>query len=368
MIGTNMRMRCLSLLLLGLAMSLPVRADSLQGQFSTVWESLWYQGGSPTLVVRWPADIHVRIHGLNVPTHRQRILDALQAVAGEAGLRVIDVTDGGPSAPDAQLDVELVNDRDLPDNMACYVRPREISNYQIRRSELKMRQGAVYRCVLHEAMHVMGISGHPAGDTVLSYFYQRSDRLTDLDRLMLRAWYSPVMKPGMTPLEAVVVLTNALVDATGTPGDENLRVAQREFLTQLMRQMEDFAGDNGEVPAVLKRSGTASTEAIARGRTLMRFFLALAHGRGTIGWADAGKSAIWMERAARDGVAGAQWMMGEYAERGQGMAASDADAYFWYALALAQEVKLAARAIERVQARMTAEQIEAARQRVAAFK
>lgn len=363
-----MFMRTFRLLLLGFVMSLPVRADALQEQFATVWESLWYQGGSPTPVVRWATDIHVRIHGLNVSMHRERIVNALKAVSADAGLRVIDVTDSGPSAPEADLDVELVNDRDLPDNMACYVRAREISNYRIRKSELKMRQRAVYDCVLHEAMHVMGISGHPTGDTVLSYFHQRSDRLTDLDRLLLRAWYSPVMKPGMTPLEAVLVLTNAVVDATGKPHDEKIRETQQEFLAQLMRQMEDFAGDKGEVPVVLKRSGTASTAAIARGRTLMRFYLGLAHARGTIGWADPGKAVVWMERAARDGLAGAQWMMGEYSERGQGIEANDADAYFWYALAQAQDVKPAARALERVRARMTAEQVEAARLRVATFK
>jgi hypothetical protein len=363
-----MIMKRLCLLLLGLAMALPVRADALQDQFATVWESLWYQGGSPTRIVRWPGDIHVRIQGLNVSTHRKRIVDALQAVSAEAGLRVVDVTDGGPSAPEPELEVSLVHDLDLPSNMACFVRTKEVSNYRIRKSELKMRQGAVYHCALHEAMHVMGISGHPTGDTVLSYFHQRSDRLTELDRLMVRAWYSPGMRPGMTPLEAVVVLTNAVVDATGKPFDEQFRATQHAFLEQLMRQMEDFSGDKGEVPVILKRSGTASTAAIARGRTLMRFYLALAYRHGTITWADPVKSTMWMERAARDGLAGAQWLMGDIAERGLGMAASNEDAYFWYALALAQEVKPAAQALERVQARMTAEQVEAARQRVAAFQ
>jgi hypothetical protein len=361
-------MRYLWMLLLGMVMALPARADALQDQFATVWESLWYQGGSPTRVVRWSGDIHVRIQGLNVSTHRKRILDALQAVSTEAGLRVVDVTDGGPSVPEPELEVALVHDLDLPDNLACYVRAKDVSNYQIRKSELKMRQGAVYYCALHEAMHVMGISGHPGGDTVLSYFHQRSDRLTELDRLMVRAWYSPRMRPGMTPLEAVVVLTNAVVDATGKPFDEQFRATQHAFLEQLMRQMEDFAGDKGEVPLILKRSGTASTEAIARGRTLMRFYLALAYRNGTIRWADPGKSTVWMERAARDGLAGAQWMMGDIAERGLGMAASNEDAYVWYALALAQEVKPAAQALERVQARMTPEQVEAARKRVAAFQ
>lgn len=361
-------MRCLWMLLLGGMLALPARADALQDQFATVWESLWYQGGSPTRVVRWAGDIHVRIQGLNVPTHRKRILDALRAVSAETGLRVVDVTDGGPAAPEPELEVALVHDLDLPDNLACFVRSKEVSNYQIRKAELKMRQGAVYECALHEAMHVMGIAGHPAGDTVLSYFHQRSDRLTDLDRLMVRAWYSPRMRPGMTPLEAVVVLTNAVVDATGKPFDEHYRATQHAFLEQLMRQMEEFAGDNGEVPLILKRSGTASTEAIARGRTLMRFYLALAYRSGTIRWADPVKSTVWMERAARDGLAGAQWLMGDFAERGQGRAASNEDAYFWYALALAQEVKPAAQALERVQARMTPEQVEAVRQRVAAFQ
>lgn len=359
--------KALSICLAALVMATAARADALQDQFNTVWESLWYQGGVPTVVVRWQGDIHVRIQGKNVAMHHERVLNALQAVSREAGLRVIDVSGGASHMPAPQLEVEIVDNLELQDNLACFVRFVKVGEDRIEKAELKMRQGAVYRCVLHEAMHAMGISGHPTGDTVLSYFYQRVDKITDLDRLMLRTWYSPVMKHGMTPLEAIVVLTDAVVLA-GSSAPEPARAAQQEFLARILRQMEAFASEKGEVPVVLMRSGTASPEMIGRGRTLMRFFLGLSHRRGTIGWADPRKAALWIERAARDGLSGAQWMLGDLYERGDGVDASAVESYFWYALASAQKSARAAQALKRVASLMTPDEVDAVKARVAAFK
>ena len=56
---------------------------------------------------------------------------------------------------------------------------------------MQMRSKDVWRCAYHEAMHVMGVRGHPAGKTVLSYFPTKVDGLLPLDKVMLRAWYSP---------------------------------------------------------------------------------------------------------------------------------------------------------------------------------
>ncbi|MCW5629743.1 MAG: DUF2927 domain-containing protein [Rhodoferax sp.] len=343
----------------------PARADALQDRFETVWESLWYQGGSPTQVVRWGEEIRVRIHGRNQSTHRGRILHALGKVTTLAGVRLLDVSDAQDAEKRANLDVQIVNDLDLPDNQACFVRVQEIERSLIVKAELKMRDHAVYQCVLHEAMHAIGISGHPAGDTVLSYFYQRVDALTELDELLVRAWYSPQMRPGMSPLAAVVVLTNAVVRAVpaGAP-QQRARVAQRQFLADTLRKMEAFASNQGEVPVVLKRSGTASSEMIAHGRTLMQFYVGVTYADGVIADKDMVKAVEWIGYAARAGLLQAQLVLGYLYERGEGVEANASEAYVWYSMAAAQDVPYAVESVKRVASVMTPEEVEIARARI----
>lgn len=358
--------RLIGLLATALGM-LGARADAVSDAFDTVWESLWYQGGSPEPLSRWSSDIRVRVHGQNAAFHRERILDALNRVSRLSGIAVLDFTDRPGDAASVNLDIELVDPQALMDNMACYVRKTEVIGSVIRRAQMRMRENAVYYCVLHEAMHVMGIAGHPRYGTILSYFNQRVDRLTELDELMLKAWYSSAMQPGMTPFEALPVLTNAVVAAQGA-GAGAARDAQSRFHAQVIQQMASFADGTGELPVVLKRSGTASTESIARGRTLMRAYLGLAYARGTLVEPDPRTAARWMERAARDKLPYALWVMGNYAERGVGQAASAADAYVWYGLAAAHGIDSAVEAQKRIAPLLTPEEVDAARKRMASFQ
>lgn len=365
-------MRRLGILLVLLAGSLLVvplaRADELQDRFETVWESLWYQGGTPLPVSRWSGEIRVRIQGRNVSTHRERILQALRTVGREADIEVVDVTDGGATAAPPNLEVRIINDSEGPPNLACFVRTTERDGQRIKAQELSMRQGAVYHCALHEAMHVMGIPGHPRAGTVLSYFHRRVDQLTDMDKLMLRAWYSHAMQPGMTPLEALPVLTDSVVAAAGPDNAVPARAAQQRFHADVVRQMEAFASGDGEVPVVIKRSGTASAEMMAAARHWMAAFLGLAYARGGLVAQDPPQAVRWTERAAREGLAFAQWLAGEFAQRGFGRVADASDAYVWYALAAAKGVQPAAQAMGRVASVLTPEQIEAANKRIAASR
>jgi hypothetical protein len=77
---------------------------------------------------------------------------------------------------------------------------------------MQMRDSDAFRCAYHEAMHAMGVRGHPEGKTVLSYFGGKVDGLLPLDKAMLRAWYSPQVRGGMTPFEVLPVLADKLVD------------------------------------------------------------------------------------------------------------------------------------------------------------
>ena len=190
-------------------------ADETEQGLATLWEVLWHQSGTPTRVVRWENDIRVRMSGVNLQAHREHTMKALRAVTDEAGVKLIDVTD----QPDAQklsnLHVEITSDTALEDNQPCVTFLDFRTETRIETATIQMRGKDAWRCAHHEAMHVMGVRGHPAGKTVLSYFPTRVDGLMPLDRVMLRAWYSPRMAGGMTPFEALPVLADELIATVG---------------------------------------------------------------------------------------------------------------------------------------------------------
>src|SRR4030095_269524 len=121
------------------------------------------------------------------------------------------------------------------------------------------------RCAYHEAMHVMGVRGHPAGQTVLSYFPWKVDGLLPLDKVMLRAWYSPRMAGGMTPFEALPVLADEL--AATSPDKAAPAQGRGLVFASTILEMHAYANGKGDVPAVVKRSGKATSEGIRFGRS-----------------------------------------------------------------------------------------------------
>ena len=130
-----------------------------------------------------------------------------------------------------------------------------------RRGEVGRDARQAFNLKRPRSMHAMGIPGHPSGKTVLSYFPYRSDVLMDLDRLMLGAWYSPEMRPGATPLEALAVLSEAVARQAdlGVPAEEAAE-RTKAFNQRKFAQMEAFANGQGEVPDIVLRSGKASQE------------------------------------------------------------------------------------------------------------
>ena len=128
-----------------------------------LWEVLWHQSGTPTRIVRWENDIRVRIHGVNAAAHREHTLQALRAVTAEAGIKLIDVS-GQPDAEQAaNLNVEITADHQLEDNQPCVTFLNFRTETRIDSATIQMRSKDAWRCAYHEAMHVMGVRGHPAG-------------------------------------------------------------------------------------------------------------------------------------------------------------------------------------------------------------
>ncbi len=284
------------------------RADELEQGLATLWEVLWHQSGTPTRIVRWETDIRMRLHGVNLETHRETTLRALHAVAAEAGIRLIDVSAQPDARQVANLSVEITADNALEDNQPCATSLDFRSETRIDSATIQMRGRDAWRCAFHEAMHVMGVRGHPAGKTVLSYFPWRVDALLPLDKVMLRAWYSPRMVAGMTPFEALPVLADEWL-ATAVDAAEASRLRER-FFAGVVEQMHAYANGQGDVPTVVKRSGKATEEGVRHGRTEMSFFLGVAYQQGATVPHDPAHAQRWFERAASAGNRRAQARLG----------------------------------------------------------
>jgi hypothetical protein len=285
-------------------------ADEFDQGLATLWESLWHQSGTPTRIVRWENDIRVRIRGIDLPTHREHTLDALRAVTAEAGVRLIDVTDQPDAEQVANLNIEITPDDQLEDVQPCVTYLDFQSETRIDSASMQMRSKDAWRCAYHEAMHVMGVRGHPAGKTVLSYFPWKVDGLLPLDKVMLHAWYSSRMKAGMTPFEALPVLADELVAIT--PDKAAAARSRDRFLTATVQKMLAYAGGQGDIPAIVKRSGKSTDEGIRYGRAEMSYFLGIAYMEGVTVSRDPAQAVRWLQRAATMGNRGAQAKLGAF--------------------------------------------------------
>jgi hypothetical protein len=306
-------MRKLGVALMGLAMLVPafgqtVQADEFDQGLGTLWEVLWHQSGTPTRLVRWEQEIRVRVYGADLAQHKQHTLEALKTVAGEAGVKIVDVSDRSDAAQVANLSVEITPNTMLEDNQPCVTYLNFYSETRIESAAVQMRSRDAWRCAYHEAMHVMGVRGHPAGKTVLSYFPWKVDGLLPLDKVMLRAWYSPRIRGGMTPFEVLPVLADELV---ATMADKPKAAEKRDrFFSQTVEQMQAFADGRGDVPAVVKRSGKSTNEGIQLGRTEMSYFLGVAYLEGATVSPDSTQAVKWLQRAATLGSRTAQSRLG----------------------------------------------------------
>jgi Sel1 repeat len=287
------------------ALLVPVTAsatDETEQGLATLWEVLWHQSGTPTRVVRWENDIRMRLTGVELPRHRDYVTKALREVTDVAGVRLIDVTD--QPGEFANLTVEITPDTALEDNQPCVTYLDFRSEAKVDTATIQMRSKDTWRCAYHEAMHLMGVRGHPAGKTVLSYFPWKVDSLLPLDRVMLRAWYSPRMKGGMTPFEALPILADELI---ATAPDKAAASATRDrFFATTVDQMQAYAAGRGDIPAIVKRSGKATEDGIRHGRSEMSYFLGVAYFEGATVRPDQKQALTWFERAASAGNRRAQ--------------------------------------------------------------
>ncbi|HZN46655.1 MAG TPA: hypothetical protein VFB71_03445 [Ramlibacter sp.] len=284
------------------------QTDEFEQGMGTMWEVLWHQSGTPTRLVRWEQEMRVRIFGVNLASHKQHTLKAMAEVATEAGLRLVDVSDRPDAAQTANVSIEITPDNQLEENQPCVTFLNFQTETRIDSAAMQMRSRDAWRCAYHEAMHVMGVRGHPAGKTVLSYFPSKVDGLMPLDRAMLRAWYSPRMRGGMTPFEVLPVLADELVNSM--PDRDRALAARDRFFGRIIDQMQQFAEGKGDVPTIIKRSGKSTEEGIRFGRMEMSYFLGIAYMEGSTVPQDPAQAVRWLQRAATLGSRTAQARLG----------------------------------------------------------
>lgn len=279
-------------------------ADETEQGLATVWEALWHQSGTPTRIVRWDGEIRMRMTGIDLAKNRDYIMQALRTVTDEAGVKLVDVSDQPNAEQVANFKLEVVADTALEDNQPCVTYLDFRTEDRIDTATMQMRSKDVWRCAYHESMHLMGVRGHPGGKTVLSYFPTKVDGLLPLDRAMLHAWYSPRMKGGMTPFEALPVLADEVVNMAQ---DKAAAIQTRDrFFATTVDQMQAYAAGRGDIPAIVKRSGKSTDDGIRRGRSEMSYFLGVAYFEGAMVPADQKQALNWFERAASAGNRRAQ--------------------------------------------------------------
>ena len=256
-------MRRALLLLAALLVSTPAGAADVTETLNIVWEVFWQQQGYVQAVSKWRDPIRVSVSGAGAQRHRPFVLAQLGRAARSAGIELAEAEPGGPSA---NFEVEIVAD-DLT-RVGLYFACRTLRTPSvgvIRRVKITAEERALRGCLLHEAMHALGMPGHPRGGSILSY-YRGSSELTAADEFMLKGWYSDDIKPGMSPLAALAVFARRLVEAV--PEAERLEAERTaaQFQRQALAQLESIAAGKGEPPRILFQSSTLTPAGVARGR------------------------------------------------------------------------------------------------------
>jgi hypothetical protein len=228
-----------------------------------VWEVFWQQQGYLQPVSKWRDPIRVSFSGVARERHKRFALGELLKAARAAGL---DLAEADPAGPPANFEVEFVAD-DLT-RVGFYFACRTVRTPAagvVRRVKIIAEERSLRGCMLHEAMHALGMVGHPRGGSILSY-YRGSSELTANDRFMLEVWYSDEVLPGMSPLAALAVFARRLVEALPPEQQAEARRAAAQFQREAFAQLEAIALGKGEPPRILFQSSTLTRAGLARGR------------------------------------------------------------------------------------------------------
>lgn len=290
-----------------------VDAADVTDTLTTAWESFWQQTGFPRAAYKWQTPIRVKFGGVSPERHKEFTLRQLRDVAGHAGINVAEVAADDPAA---NVQVEFFGPAaPLPANQPCvtFIAWR---NSALVSAKIQANDQSVWRCMLHETMHLMGIAGHRLRNSVLTYF-ARSSQLTDADKLLLKTIYADDVASGASPFAVLEILAQRLVISATDADKITAQQAADGFLRKTIQEMEDFGNGNGEAPSVIVRSGKATEQGLKRGQTEIQYFLGLAYLRGHIVKPDKEKALSWFTQAAAASHSGAAMQLKRAAAQGE---------------------------------------------------
>jgi len=248
-------------------------AAEITETLNVVWEVFWQQQGYVQAVSKWRDPIRVSFSGVASERHKPFALGELLKAARAAGLELKEADAAGPPA---NFEVEFVAD-DLT-RVGFYFACRTVRTPAagvIRRVKIIAEERSLRGCMLHEAMHALGIPGHPRGSSILSY-YRGSSGLTPTDEFMLKVWYSDEVTPGMPPLAALAVFAQRLVERLPTEQQVEAGRAAAQFQREAFAQLEAVALGKGQPPRIVFQSSTVTPAGLARGRIEAQRFVGMA--------------------------------------------------------------------------------------------
>lgn len=321
------RMIAASVLLLPGVVHAGIDIDDL---LSITWEGLWHESGIPVAVRKWNKPLSVRISGDPDRLQKRAIDESLKEIAEASGLRY-SVLDNDDDTPNLIIDVVRESPK-LGPNVPCVTQIEPDGNGIVKATVTAKREAVDY-CILHELGHVIGITGHPYGRTVMTYFNRRNE-LSDYDRFIIKARYSRDLRHGASPLRALRVIGERYL-ASPLTEEERARAGQRiaEFKSTVLREMKKFAVEKGEPPLVIFRSGRISMQAMEIGRTEMQYYLGNALFDGDLDVTDPGRGADLLRKAAANKSQPAAWSLAWRYQEGKGFDKDPVQSYAWYAYA-----------------------------------
>lgn len=302
-------------------------ADDLM---SIAWEGLWNQSGYPAALHKWNQPLKVGLSGDIDRLNRKYIDEALEEIARAAGLEYSVLS---PNDNAANVLIELVDDSPkLGPTTPCSTH-FEWDNKGMKKATVTAKKRTVYQCMLHELGHVIGIDGHPYGRTVMTYFNRRNE-LSDYDKFIIEARYSPEMKHGTLPFRVLKMIGDRHVASLASGEERTLaRQSVDKFMASILHGMEQYAEGKGEPPNVIYRSGRISMQAMETGRITTQYYLGEALMEGDLSVTDPDRGATLLRKAAVNKSQLAAWSFARRHQEGKGVEKDSMQAYSWYAYA-----------------------------------
>jgi hypothetical protein len=239
---------------LGLAVSLclwgpPTRAETAEERLeklldgleeTALWVGNYHQTG--LTLSRWTHPIQLSINGYADTEVKDLAVGTVRYLAELAGVEVDELPPGAAEA-NFIIDFQMTDAVYAPDGArgTCLATNTWDGNGNLTRVKLTISTWApntlkLPRCVRHEALHGMGLLGHPHElDSILSYVFNRSD-YTENDVLLLKLLYS--LKPGSFHIPALMAAREELARRLGVPPEGAAKLGGKVFEKELARLTE----------------------------------------------------------------------------------------------------------------------------------